>query len=367
MMTKGLIDRLFGEEEISAKEAPEPLSQMRDPTLDERVSLYLRAVDGTRDFGPTDSSNARNDILDAMAADVAVKLGIAPQRNRGLSPPRDLPDISGLQAEGPPYLMEASFQASIENPAPDVDFVMAAQARPYFADLAAPAGPTIRPADMAAPVDIRRMHFADKEDFSFAAPEISRPPVKFSLRTIGTLSIMVCTAALIAGAGTFLFSKNEDSSLAWFAQPQESFKTEVASQSSGSKAALMPATVKPPTVTSESPNQQPSPEELAELAKRGRALLTAETVSRGPSVEVQAVASRSPIQQLSPEELAELVKRGDGLIGAGTASLLPSLAASQAVTSGSLTLASALAWYQNSKDFGSTESIGSAREKGNPN
>ena len=73
-MTKGLIDRLFGEEEISAKEAPEPLSQMRDPTLDERVSLYLRAVDGTRDFGPTDSSNARNDILDAMAADVAVKL-----------------------------------------------------------------------------------------------------------------------------------------------------------------------------------------------------------------------------------------------------------------------------------------------------
>jgi hypothetical protein len=145
-------------------------------------------------------------------------------------------------------------------------------------------------------------------------------------------------------------------------------KTEVATESSGSKAALMPATDNPPTVTSESPNQRPSPEELAELAKRGRALLTAETVlSRGPSVEVQAVASKSPIQQLSPEELAKLVKRGDGLIGAGTASLLPSLAASQAIESGSPTLASALAWYQNSKDFGPTESIGSASEKGNPN
>ena len=73
-------------------------------------------------------------------------------------------------------------------------------------------------------------------------------------------------------------------------------------QSSASKAgSLMPATVEPWVA-----GQQPSPEELAELVKRGRALLTAETVSREPSVEVQAVASRSPIQQLSPEELAEL-------------------------------------------------------------
>ena len=59
----------------------------------------------------------------------------------------------------------------------------------------------------------------------------------------------------------------------------------------------MPATVKPVAVTAESPGQQPSPEELAELVKRGRALLTAETASRGPSVEVQAVASGSPFQQ----------------------------------------------------------------------
>ena len=194
-----------------------------------------------------------------------------------------------------------------------------------------------------------------EEDFAAAAPEPEitpprRPPFKFSLRTIGTLSIIVCAAALIAGAGTLLFFRNGESSLAWFAQPQQSAKTEVAMQSSGSKAgSLMPATVQPGMVTSESPGQQPSPEELAELVKRGRALLTAENASRGPSVEVQAVASGSPIQQLSPEELAELVKRGNGLIGTGTASLLPSLAASQAVASGSPTLAAALAWYQNSR------------------
>jgi hypothetical protein len=289
-----------------------------------------------------------------MATDIAVKLGI--------NPPVDDDEPHALSGRRPEYAYDLPMHAySCE---PQMAPAMRLAPRPTLARSEYQAG--LRYTALASPRDVYQ------EDFAAAAPEPEiipprHPPVKFSLRTIGTLSIMVCAAALIAGTGTFLFSKNEDLSLAWFAQPQESSKTEVASQSSGSKAALMPATVKPPTTTSESPNQQPSPEELAELAKRGRALLTAETVSRGPSVEVQAVASRSPIQQLSPEELAELVKRGDGLIGAGTASLLPSLAASQAVASGSPTLASALAWYQHSKDFGSTESIGSASEKRNPN
>ena len=54
---------------------------------------------------------------------------------------------------------------------------------------------------------------ADEEDFAAAAPEITpprRPPFKFSLRTIGTLSIIVCAAALIAGAGTLLFFRNDE-------------------------------------------------------------------------------------------------------------------------------------------------------------
>jgi hypothetical protein len=300
---------------------------LRDPTLDERVSVYLRAINGTGDFGPKEYSEARNDILDAMAADVAVKLGRAPQQNRE---PRGLPDTPGMQAEGPPFLMGASFQASIKDPSPDVDFVMAAQARQHFAVSAArPAPAAIRPVDMAAPSGIRHIHKADKEDFAAAAPHITptrRPPFKFSLRTIGTLGIMVCAAAVIAGAGTFLFSRNDETSLAWFFdQPKQSAKTEVAIQSSATKArSLMPATVEPRLVMSEIPGQQPSPEEPAELVDRVRLSMP----------QFQAVASWPPIQR-------------NGLIGAGTASLLPSLAASQAVASGSPTLAAALAWYQN--------------------
>ena len=158
-------------------------------------------------------------------------------------------------------------------------------------------------AAMATPryAEMASARYMNEEDFAAAAPEpeITFPrgqQVKFSLRTLRTLSIIVCAAAVIAGAGTLLFFRNEDLSLAWFAQPQQSqsAKTEVAIQSSGSKAgSLMPAAVQPGTVTS--PGQQPSPEELAELVKRGRALLLAGTASGDPSVEVQAVASRAPI------------------------------------------------------------------------
>ena len=346
-MNKGLIGRLLSleAEELPPDAARESADQLRTPTLDERARLYLRAVHGKQDFGSEAYSKARNRILNAMATDIAVKLEIPDSSET----PVDHDETQWLNAlSRRPY--EYGYTRASAADA-DESTIAAAMASPRYVGMASP----------------RSMY---EEDFAAPEPEISprrRQPFKFSLRTIGKLSVMVCAAALIAGAGTLLFFRNDESSLAWFAQPQQSAKTEVAIQSSGSKAgSMMPATVEPPTVTSESPNQQPSPEELAELVKRGRALLTAETVSREPSVEVQAVASRSPIQQLSPEELAELVKRGDGLIGAGTASLLPSLAASQAVASGSPTLASALAWYQNSKDFGSTESIGSASQKRNP-
>jgi hypothetical protein len=320
-MTEGLIGRLLGEEEISAKTAPEPFGQLRDPTLDERVSVYLRAINGKRDFGHAEYSDARDGILNAMAADVAVKLG------------NDLPDISGMP-------IDREYGAT----GAKTDVYPVARAVSPGVYLSAS-----RPRLLAAAS--REYAEADERDYAIAALEITpprRPQVKFSVRTIGALSIMVCAAALIAGAGT-LFFRNEDSSLAWFALPQQAAKTEVPIQSSASKAGPpMPATIQQRMATSESPGQQPSPEEVAELIKRGRASLTAETASRGPSIEVRAAASMSPFQQVSPEELSQLVKRGNG-IGAGTASLLPSLAASQAVASGSPTLAAALAWYQSSR------------------
>jgi hypothetical protein len=74
MMTKGWISRLLEAEELPPVSAREFVgSQLRVPTLDERVSLYLRAVHGRSDFGNDASSEARSLLLDAMAAAIAGK------------------------------------------------------------------------------------------------------------------------------------------------------------------------------------------------------------------------------------------------------------------------------------------------------
>jgi len=62
-----------------ALEANEGEANVRDdvlpvPTLDERVSLYLRAVHGNREFTEEERSNARNALLDSMAAEIAAQV-----------------------------------------------------------------------------------------------------------------------------------------------------------------------------------------------------------------------------------------------------------------------------------------------------
>jgi len=44
------------------------------PTLDERVTLYLRAIHGNRNFTEEERSNARNALLDSMAAEIAAQV-----------------------------------------------------------------------------------------------------------------------------------------------------------------------------------------------------------------------------------------------------------------------------------------------------
>src|SRR5260370_20712497 len=58
-----------------ALEANEGQSNVRDvvPTLEERVSLYLRAVYGDREFTDQERSNARDVLLNSMAAEIAVQ------------------------------------------------------------------------------------------------------------------------------------------------------------------------------------------------------------------------------------------------------------------------------------------------------
>jgi SPOR domain len=62
-----------------ALEANEGRANVRDdvlpvPTLDERVSLYLRAIHGNREFTEEERSNARNALLDSMAAEIAAQV-----------------------------------------------------------------------------------------------------------------------------------------------------------------------------------------------------------------------------------------------------------------------------------------------------
>ena len=61
-----------------ALEANERQANVRDdmlpvPTFDERVSLYLRAVHGDREFTDQERSNARDVLLNSMAAQIAAQ------------------------------------------------------------------------------------------------------------------------------------------------------------------------------------------------------------------------------------------------------------------------------------------------------
>jgi hypothetical protein len=72
-----------------ALEANEGQANVRDdvlpvPTLDERVSLYLRAIHGNREFTEEERSNARNALLDSMAAEITAQ--VQPKEPRPLHP-----------------------------------------------------------------------------------------------------------------------------------------------------------------------------------------------------------------------------------------------------------------------------------------
>jgi hypothetical protein len=281
MMTKGLIGRLLGVEEISAKTAPEQLSQLRDPTLDERVSLYLRAVHGKQDFGSEVYSDARNRLLNAMAADIAVKLGF------------NLPENSSLP-------LDADADENEVVPAPLIHSLASAETLDVAGALCAPSYEFEDGSRRPATFIVRR----------------SPTSLKFTLRTMGGLGIVICATAIIVGVGTFaLFRNNNSDWLTSIDTLQKATKYEVASDSPRKTASQTPAQVEVPTVASGSPTLQ-----------------TALPSQAGP----QAIAPGSPSPQLSSEELAELARRVEllGTNTANTVSRMPSQARSQAVASG---------------------------------
>jgi hypothetical protein len=78
-MKRGELSRVFAldAERHSEVDGPKTAGSLRAPTVDERAHLYLRAVHGPREFTSEEMSRARNRILDAIAADVATRLGIS--------------------------------------------------------------------------------------------------------------------------------------------------------------------------------------------------------------------------------------------------------------------------------------------------
>src|SRR5262249_22827662 len=56
------------------------------PTLDKRVNLYLRAIYGNREFTEKERSNARNALLDSMAAEIAGQVQPEVTKPRPLHP-----------------------------------------------------------------------------------------------------------------------------------------------------------------------------------------------------------------------------------------------------------------------------------------
>ena len=88
-MIKGRIPFLGDAEALAPVDAREPLGELPVPTLDERVLFYLRAVHGSRDFTEGERSNARNVLLDSMAAEIAAQVLPAKQSSKGELPGRE--------------------------------------------------------------------------------------------------------------------------------------------------------------------------------------------------------------------------------------------------------------------------------------
>jgi hypothetical protein len=80
MMIKGRLPFLSDAGELAPVDVHDPLGELPVPTLDERVLFYLRAVHGNRDFTEEERSNARNVLLNSMAAEIAAQADQSPKR-----------------------------------------------------------------------------------------------------------------------------------------------------------------------------------------------------------------------------------------------------------------------------------------------
>jgi hypothetical protein len=342
MKIKGHTNRLLSLEDESPPEAArESVSQLRLPTLDERVSLYLTAVYGKRDFGHEAYSDARNRILNAMAADIAAKSQTSLPEEP--IPPQDTEPNQSAVLRGLVGYQHGYASEHATRP-------------PALASFDELSGPLIDRADLhtkqrvayAAP----RFARADvSEDASFSYWKIS-PRRQRTLKS-AMLAVSMCVVAVI-GASVTLGVLRE------FGVPPKS-DSDIALQSlqKGSETRFRAVSRNGPTNT---PDMAPTSAPIAEPPSRN-------TIAGldGPRL------TNPPTR----EEVADLVKRGRELIAAGKISdarLLLRSAADAGDATAAFVLATtydpgelgklgardadpdiamAGAWYQKAKDLGS--------------
>ena len=369
-MSNGLISRLLGlrAEELSSGDARESASQLRLPTLDERVSLYSRAVHEQDELGDEAYSFVRDRILDAMAADIAAKSEIKYPEVSNL--PRFPQDANPNETGWRPDLLE------YQHGYPSVR----AQSLPALAT-------PIEPFELSRFEHAAYMSAAKAAVVAqAAAAQRIAVPRRRALK-LAMLAASLCAVAVIGGSITLSLLRDTGSPKELFSGVPKSDKFDVAVQSSQNSSKAAPqadarndpnktqamASASAPAVVS--PVQSPSQPPIASLSPSSSAVIP---LAQSPGRLVAASPTPSSTHQLTSEEIANLVTLGRELIAVGKirdARLVLKRAAEAGDATAAFALATtydpielqklkardgdsdiamARAWYQKAKDLGLT-------------
>jgi hypothetical protein len=285
MMSKGPIARFFdlGSRDLPPQYAQTLAGQPRVPTLDERASLYLRAVHGERDFTSEQYSDARSLILDEMAADIATKsqMRLLEKAQESSKTARRDPDTT--KAVG--ILAELSNSPSFQRSFKSEDAL----------------------SERFSELSVRYEYESSRASIELAHLRGVIPESRWSKRRRVTRSIFICggavAACLVALVSvkvlpTVWFPANPNSTVLPRAAVQLSLSP---SEQSGAAAVQLEQSS---AASLSSPQAEPARQALVR------------PLSRGVQVEMLGQDTAST-HQLDPEAVTDLVKRGQELIAAG--------------------------------------------------
>jgi SPOR domain len=151
------------------------------PTLDERVNLYLRAVHGNREFTREERSNARDVLLNSMAAQIAA----LPAEQ---SPKGELPGYETTDGSRPLHPYETAAQSVQRNEAIRVAPTPIARRRTSILALTATLGLVLIVA--GATLDYRWTHPHLGEEVSESSRQDRVPPPTTSPRSLSTQHVV---------------------------------------------------------------------------------------------------------------------------------------------------------------------------------